>query len=232
MAEDSFQIAIDGPVGSGKSTVTRLVAERLRFLYVDTGAMYRAVALLGLRVFGASFTQEQIMALLEKSRIEIRSPHDSERDGRLITVLLDGEDVSWLIRTQEISTLVPVVAAMPFVRRSLVALQQEISKKHAVVMEGRDITYRVLPNAQLKIYLTASPLERAQRRHSQMQSKGEDVSLEEVLADIQKRDDSDMSRSTDPLKIVEGVWVLDTTGMTIDEVVDVICAQAVEKMSV
>lgn len=230
MEDKVFQIAIDGPVGSGKSTVTRLVAERLRFLYVDTGAMYRVVALLCLRAHMTHPLREsEVVSLLQSSQITLKPPSEEELDGRLISVFLNDEDVSWQIRTHEVSSLVPTVAAMSEVRKILVAMQQEISKKQSVVMEGRDITYRVLPQANLKIFLTASPTERAQRRHSQLQSKGEDISLEVVLNDLVRRDEADMNRVTDPLKIAEGVWVLDTTGMSIDQVVDAICMRVLQE---
>lgn len=230
MENEIFQIAIDGPVGSGKSTVTRLVAERLHFLYVDTGAMYRVVALLCLRAHMThSLHEAAVVPLLRASKITLKPPSAEESDGRLISVFLNDEDVSWQIRTHEVSSLVPQVAAMSEVRKILVVMQQEISKKQSVVMEGRDITYRVLPQANLKIYLTASPMERAQRRHSQLQSKGEDVPLEVVLSDLIRRDEADMNRAADPLKIVEGVWVLDTTGLSIDQVVEAICMRVLQE---
>jgi len=226
MSEKFFQIAIDGPVGSGKSTVTRLVAQRLGFLYVDTGAMYRVVALLGKRR-GADFADEAaIAALLHETRIGLLPPTPEQKDGRLITVLVNGEDVSWQIRSVEVSKLVPQVAAMPTVRQKLVILQQEMARTNNVVMEGRDITYRVLPNANLKIYLTASDEVRALRRHEQLLQKGEEVALSDVAADLHSRDEMDMQRITDPLKIVAGAWVLDTSTLTIDQVVDLICEKA------
>lgn len=223
-----FQIAIDGPVGSGKSTVTKLVAERLGYLYVDTGATYRVASLVGERK-GFDFSNEQeLVDALGASEITMRSPLDVEKDGRLVTVFLDGEDVSWQIRTEEISRIVPKVAAMAGVRKLMVQLQQDISRKQPVVMEGRDITYRVLPEADMKIYLTATSQERAKRRQAQLLSKGEEVALETVQRDLIARDEMDMGRETDPLQIVEGAWVLDTTGMSIEEVVDAVCQKARE----
>ncbi len=224
MATNIFQIAIDGPVGSGKSTVTRLVAERLHFLYVDTGAMYRVVALACLRAHMAHpILESDVVHLLQTTRITLKPPSEEETDGRLISVFLNDEDISWLIRTHEVNSLVPTIAAMSEVRKILVNMQQEISKQQSVVMEGRDITYRVLPDADLKIYLTADPAERAKRRHAQLQSKGEDIPLATVLTDLNRRDSADMNRAADPLIIADGVWVLDTTGMSIDQVVDAIC---------
>ena len=139
---------------------------------------------------------------------------------------MNGEDVSWQIRSVEVSKLVPQVAAMPTVRQKLVILQQEMARTNNVVMEGRDITYRVLPNANLKIYLTASDEVRALRRHEQLLQKGEEVALSDVAADLHSRDEMDMQRITDPLKIVAGAWVLDTSTLTIDQVVDLICEKA------
>jgi cytidylate kinase len=217
-----FHIAIDGPVAAGKGTVSKLVAERLGFLYVDTGAMYRVTALLGLRN-NVSFDDEQGLAtLIKKSVMDMRNPSDEEKDGRLTTVLLDGEDVSWKIRTEDVSDGASQVAQYPLVREQLVAKQQEIAAGKNVVMEGRDITYRVLPNANLKIYLTGSDIVRAKRRHTQLLTRGIDSSLDEVFADLVERDKRDSERATDPLKIVPDAWVVDTSELSIDEVVEVI----------
>ncbi|OGV93794.1 cytidylate kinase, partial [Microgenomates group bacterium RIFCSPLOWO2_01_FULL_47_10] len=161
-----------------------------------------------------------------ETRIGLLPPTPEQKDGRLITVLVNGEDVSWQIRSVEVSKLVPQVAAMPTVRQKLVILQQEMARTNNVVMEGRDITYRVLPNANLKIYLTASDEVRALRRHEQLLQKGEEVALSDVAADLHSRDEMDMQRITDPLKIVAGAWVLDTSTLTIDQVVDLICEKA------
>jgi CMP/dCMP kinase len=218
----TVQIAIDGPVAAGKGTVARLVASRLGYLYVDTGAMYRTVALLALRN-GVSLEDEAALVdLVQQARVELKQPEGDERDGRLTTVLLNGEDVSWKIRTEEVSTGTSVVAKMAKVRQELVRKQQAIAQTQNVVMEGRDITFRVLPEADLKIYLTASAEERAARRHKELLMRGEDVTLDTVLRDLEARDKQDMERAVDPLQIVEGAWVLDTTGMTIEAVVDAI----------
>lgn len=215
----SIQIAIDGPVAAGKGTVSRLVAERLGFLYVDTGAMYRCAAFLAVSHGILLSDEAAIVAELRKHKIDLRIPSENERDGRLITVLLDGEDVSWKIRTEEISSKTPLVSQHPKVREELVRQQQAIAATQNVVMEGRDITHTVLPNAQLKIFLTADPQERAGRRHQELLSRGQDVSLEEVLRELQERDRRDSEKN---LKIVPDAWVLDTTGKTIEEVVDII----------
>lgn len=220
-----LQIAIDGPVAAGKGTVARLVAERLNITYIDTGAMYRVAGLLATRA-GVSWEDEaEVAELTEKAKIELRQPQGEEKDGRLITVVVDGEDVSWKIRTEEASKGSSAVAKHRQVREVLVNKQQEIAQTRSVVMEGRDITFRVLPKADLKIYLTASPEERAKRRHKELLMRGEDVTYEAVLDDLRKRDTQDMGREVDPLQVVKGAWVLDTTGMTIGGVVDKIVAR-------
>ncbi len=218
----SFQIAIDGPVAAGCSTVAKLVAERLGILYVDTGAMYRVVTLLAIKN-GVDFNDEtQLIKLVKKSKLELRKPLTKEQDGRLITVLLNGKDVSWQIRTSEISHHVSIVAAQPQLREVLVEKQQQIAATSDVVMEGRDITYKVLPNADLKIYLTASDVVRAKRRQMQQQCQGKDFSFEETHQELLRRDKIDMNRKTDPLKIVKDAVVLDTSDLTIEQVIDFI----------
>ncbi len=221
----SFQIAIDGPVAAGKGTVSRLVAERLGFLYVDTGAMYRVGALLCQRHNIAIEEKNigRIVPLLEKSDIALQTPTPDQRDGRLTTVLLDGEDVSWAIRTEAMSAGASKIANYPAVRQVLIEKQKEIASGHNVIMEGRDITYRVLPDAQLKIYLTAHQTVRAKRRHFEHLVKGEDISYEDTLKNLLDRDAENMNRSTDPLQIVPDAWVIDTSDLAIDKVVDIIC---------
>lgn len=217
-----FHVAIDGPVSAGKGTISLLVAEKLGFLYVDTGAMYRMVVLLAQKN-GADVNDEpSLVSLIQQSKMEMNNPTVAESDGRLITVVLNDEDVSWKIRTQEVSGLVSSVARLAEVRKILVQKQQEIAQGQDVVMEGRDITYRVLPNAALKIYLTADETARAKRRHLQLEMRGELVSLEEVLQEIKARDRIDTSRETDPLQIVPDAWVVDTTDLEIDAVVNLI----------
>lgn len=221
----SFQIAIDGPVAAGCSTVARLVAKRLNFLYVDTGAMYRMVALLALRHEVDPKNEEALVKLVKNSTMSLRNPTAKEQDGRLITVLLDGKDVSWSIRTEKINKIVPTIASHSAVRKILVKKQQKIAEKHDVVMEGRDITYRVLPEADIKIYLTASDVIRAKRRHLQKQSKGLDVNFEEIYQGLLERDKQDKGRAIDPLKIVEDAWVIDTSDLSINQVVDLVEAK-------
>jgi CMP/dCMP kinase len=217
-----FHIAIDGPVAAGKGTVSRLVADRLQFLYVDTGAMYRVVALVGQRNDVDLANEPALVALLKKTDIQMHNPTVEEKDGRLTTVLINGEDVSWAIRTEQVSKGASIVAAHPDVRKVLVEKQQIIAKAQDVVMEGRDITYRVLPNAQLKIYLTAGDTVRAKRRHMQLLTKGQDVPFQEVYTELLKRDSQDMSRKTDPLKIIDDAWQIDTSDLAIEQVVELI----------
>lgn len=219
----SFQIAIDGPVAAGKGTVSRLLAQKLGFLYVDTGAMYRATALLALRQEIDLTDEDKVVTLLEKSKLEMRNPvSPKELDGRLTTVILDGEDVSWAIRTQKCGDGSSKVAVLPKLRQVLVQKQQEIAANQNVVMEGRDITFRVLPNADLKIFLTADVQSRANRRHTQYLTKGIAVSIEEVVKEIKERDKRDTQRTTDPLQIMPESWVLDTSHLEIEKVVDLI----------
>lgn len=225
MVHKPFHIAIDGPVAAGKGTVSRLVADRLGFLYVDTGAMYRVTAWIA-KQSEVSWDDESALAtLIAKTKIEMRNPMDAERDGRLTTVLVQGTDVSWAIRTEEISRGASAVAVHPAVRKVLVKKQQEIAQGQDVVMEGRDTTYAVLPDADLKIYLTGSDTVRAKRRHLQLLTKGTDIEFQQVYEDLLRRDELDSTRDTDPLKIVPGAWVIDSSDLTIEQVVEMIVAK-------
>lgn len=221
-----FHIAIDGPVAAGKGTISRLVAERLGFLYVDTGAMYRMTALLGLNAKVKLNDEEGLAKLAQTAKMEMRTPTEDEKDGRLSTILLNGEDVSWKIRTEKVSLGASSVAKLAKVRQLLVKKQQEIAENQDVIMEGRDITYRVLPNADLKIFLTGSDVVRAKRRLTQLLTKGEDVKFDQVMADLATRDEQDMTRDTDPLKIVPEAMVVDTSDLSIQQVVDLIVNKA------
>jgi CMP/dCMP kinase len=227
----AFHIALDGPVAAGKGTVARLVAQRLKFLYVDTGAMYRTTALLALENNVDPADEDAVVELLEKCKMEMRNPSVQEQDGRLTTVLLNGEDVSWKIRTEQVGLNSSKVAALKKVREKLVKKQQEIAVGQNVIMEGRDITYKVLPDAEIKIFLTASDETRAKRRYLELQMRGKDITFEQVYQDLLERDKRDMERSVDPLQIIEGAWVLDTTQLTIEEVVELVVARAEEMMA-
>lgn len=215
-------VAIDGPVAAGKGVVARLIANRLGFLYVDTGAMYRVLAFSALEQGIALNDEESLVALLKKIKTSLREPNEKEKDGRFTTVLVDDRDVSWQIRREEVSQSTSKVSALPRVRQELVKQQQRIAKSQDVVMEGRDITYKVLPQANLKIFLTASDVVRAKRRHLQLQTRGDDVAFEEVFAQLIERDRRDSNRNTDPLQIVDDAWVIDSSDLTVEQVVSLI----------
>lgn len=224
MDKKTFQIAIDGPVAAGKGTTAKLVAQRLGYLYVDTGAMYRALTLHAQRAGVDLQSEAEVVKLLlrDKPEVHLQIPSDAERDGRLCTVILNGEDVSWKVRTEEVSRGVSVITQYAGVRNMITPLAQQIAQKQSVVMEGRDITSVVLPQADLLIYMDADAMERAKRRHRELLTRGEDISLETVYQDLVERDERDSHREIAPLKKVPGAWILDTTGMTIDRVAEVI----------
>ena len=205
-----MQIAIDGPVAAGKGTVAYLLAKKLGILYVDTGAMYRAVALLAIRNNISLKDQDSIVKLLNKTKIDLKMPR---------LVYINGEDVSSEIRTPKISSASSKVGLLPKVRKHLVNLQKKLAENQGVVMEGRDITTRVLKKADLKIFLTADPKARAERRRAQLEEQGIKKSFEEVLKDTIARDTQDSTRKTDPLKITNDSFILDTTKLTISQVV-------------
>jgi CMP/dCMP kinase len=205
-------IAIDGPVGSGKSTLARRVAELLGYVYIDTGAMYRALALKALRHGISLDATDQLVALARETRIDLRAHDDTQR------VFLDGEDVTTAIRTPEVSQAASKVAVVPGVRRVLVAEQRRAGEQGGVVMEGRDIGSVVFPDAGLKIFLTASPEVRAERRWREHQQKGEAIDLARTLEEIRERDQRDRERSISPLVRAPDAVVVDSTAMEPEEV--------------
>jgi cytidylate kinase len=205
-------IAIDGPVGSGKSTLARRVAELLGYVYIDTGAMYRALALKALRCGLSLDATDQLVALTRGTRIDLRAQDGTQR------VFLDGEDVTAAIRTPEVSQAASKVAVVPGVRQVLVAEQRRAGEQGGVVMEGRDIGSVVFPDAGLKIYLTASPEVRAERRWREHQQKGEAIDLARTLEEIRERDQRDRERSTSPLVRAPDAVVVDSTAMEPEEV--------------
>lgn len=211
--EKQFKIAIDGPAGAGKSTIAKAVAQRLGIFYVDTGAMYRAIALKTLRSNIALDHEEEVEQLAEKSEIILE--HSEAR-----RVFCDGEDVTQAIRNPEVSRAVPKIAAYPKVRERLVQLQRQEANRGAVIMDGRDIGTVVLPEADLKIFLTASPEERAHRRWLELRNSGKELSLDEVQQDMVKRDKQDSEREVAPLEPASDALILDTTGLSIQEIVD------------
>jgi len=208
----NLRIAIDGPSGAGKSTMAKLLAERLRLDYIDTGAMYRAVGLKMSRE-GLTMSDED-----REKRIALMDSTDIDFEGGKVT--LDGEDVSGLIRTPEISKLASDFSSLAEVREKLVKIQRGIGERKSVVMDGRDIGTNVFQDAEVKFYLTATAEERAKRRCKELKEKGQDVSYEDTLADIRKRDHNDSHRKLNPLKKAEDAIEIDTTSMTIEEVVD------------
>lgn len=220
----SFAIAIDGPAGAGKSSAARQAAQKLQFVYVDTGAMYRTIALYMLENRVDTDDEEALKAALDSIRIELKY-----KDG-VQCMYLNGEDVSGRIRTPEVSAQASVVAAIPAVRAKLLDLQRNMAASQNVLMDGRDIGTNILPDAELKIYLTASVEERARRRFLELTQKGEECSLEEIQRDIADRDWRDMHRETAPLKQAEDAVYLDTSDMTLEEVVDRITQLAEERM--
>ena len=223
----TFQIAIDGPVAAGKGTTAKLVAQRLGCLYVDTGAMYRALTLYVQRKEIDLGNETEVVTILQtdKPKVELQVPRDEEKDGRLCTVLLNGEDVSWKVRAEDVSKGVSVITQYGGVRDLITPLAQQIAATQDVVMEGRDITSVVLPNADMLIYMDADAMERAKRRHRELLMRGEDITLEMVHQDLVERDERDSRRAIAPLKKVPGAWILDTTGMSIDQVAEVIVAR-------
>lgn len=210
-----ISIAIDGPAGAGKSTLAKKTAEAFGYIYVDTGAIYRTVGLAARRAGVASKDTEGVTALLPGLDIELR--HNEKGEQRMY---LMGEDVSDQIRTPEISIYASDVSAMPSVRAFLLEMQRKLAREHSVVMDGRDIGTVVLPNADLKVFLTASAEARAGRRLLELREKGIQTSFEEVLRDIRYRDENDSSRAAAPLRAAEDAVLLDTTDLSLSESVD------------
>jgi cytidylate kinase len=207
-------IAIDGPSGAGKSTVAKEVAKRLGYVYIDTGAMYRAVGLKAIRENPILDDRQQIIATAHNSKIELRNS-----SGR-VQVWLDGVDVSEAIRTEPVSQAASIVSGIPEVRKVLVGAQQEMGMAGAVVMEGRDIGTKVFPHADLKIFLDASEATRARRRYEENRKKGVTLTLEETIAEIHERDARDSQRSDSPLVQAPEAVYIDTSDKTIEEVIE------------
>ena len=213
-------IAIDGPAGSGKSTVAKLVAKKLGFLYLDTGAMYRAVAY---KMKKENLSEKELIEKLDSIDLKLL---DTDKG---IKVILDGEDITGKIRTEEIGKLASRIAKIPEIREKLVQLQRKIAlEAKNAVLEGRDIGTVVFPDAELKIFMTASPEERAKRRYLQLKEKGENPSYEDILKSVLERDKADMERKIAPLKPAKDAIVIDTTNKTIEKVVNIIVSKAKE----
>ena len=209
-------IAIDGPAGAGKSTIAKKVAKELSCVYVDTGAMYRAMALYLLRQKVSRENTSEIGTTCQNADITIEY-----QDGVQI-VLLNGENVNEFLRTEEVGNMASVSSAIPEVRQKLLNLQRKLAATMNVVMDGRDIGTTILPDAEVKIYLTASSLTRARRRYLELQEKGIDCNLEEIQKDIEERDERDMNRAVSPLKQAKDAVLVDSSDMTIEQVVSCI----------
>ena len=216
----ALSIALDGPVGAGKSTIADEVARRLGILHLDTGAMYRAVGLSALRRGLDIQDEAAVTAMCRALRITVTYGPGGQR------TLVDGEDVTHLLRTEDVSLAASTVARYAGVRQAMVALQQQLAATTAMLVDGRDIGTNVLPDATVKIYLTASAEERARRRHVQL---GGTESYEQVLADLRRRDDQDMHRAVSPLRVADNAVVVDSTELDFNQTVEEILALVKEK---
>lgn len=211
-----FNIAIDGPAGAGKSTIAKIVAKRLGYIYVDTGAMYRAMALFLLREGVDPKNTEAVNEKCKEADITIRYENEEQ------VVYLNGENVNAFLRTEQVGNMASVSSANPNVRKKLVELQQKLAAEADVVMDGRDIGTCVLPNADAKVYLTASSKVRAQRRYDELIAKGEVCDIDVIEKDIIERDHQDMTREISPLKQADDAELIDSSNMTIEEVAEAI----------
>lgn len=207
-------IAIDGPAGAGKSTIAKEIAKALKIVYLDTGAMYRAAAYKAVQLGMDLSDKDSLLSLADKLNIDVIYENNDQR------IILDGKDITGMIRTPEISKAASAVAAIPAVRLKLVEIQRSIAKRVSVVMDGRDIGTYVLPAADVKIFLTASAEERANRRFEELTNKGMNVSFEDILKDMEERDLNDSNRAFAPLKKAEDAVEIDTTKMSVQEVID------------
>ena len=219
-----ISIAIDGPSGAGKSTISRKAAEKFGFIYVDTGAIYRTIGL-ATKIRGVSLDDTAaVVALLPTLEIELKYNDAGEQH-----MYLDGNDVSRDIRLPELSMLASKVSAIPEVRAFLVDMQRGMAEKYDVIMDGRDIGTVILPNADLKIFLTADVRDRARRRYEELRAKGMEKPFDEVLAEMEQRDEQDTQRAAAPLKAAEDAVLLDTSGNTLEESIDEVCRLISEK---
>ena len=213
-----ISIAIDGPSGAGKSTISRKAAEIFGFIYVDTGAIYRTIGLAS-KIRGVSLDDKAaVMEMLTKLNIELKYNESGEQH-----MYLDGKDVSRDIRLPEVSMLASKVSAIPEVRAFLVDMQRDMAKKYDVIMDGRDIGTVILPDADLKIFLTADVNDRAQRRYEELRAKGMEKPFDEVLAEMKQRDEQDTLRAAAPLKAAEDAVMLDTSGNTLEQSIAEVC---------
>ena len=224
VGDHRYVIAIDGPAAAGKSTVAKMVADRLNALLFDTGALYRAVAMMALRVGVSSHDALELSRIARSVNIEIRPP--SASDGRLYDVLLNGEDVTWGLRSAAVGAIVSHVSEHSSVRAALLPLQRRIAHGDRVIMVGRDIGTVVVPDAGLKVFLDATPAERARRRYQEAVSRGSTESFSDVLEETVERDALDRSRQAAPLRAADDAVRVETDGLSIEEVVTTIVSLA------
>lgn len=220
-----MKIAIDGPAGAGKSATAKAVAKELGFIYVDTGALYRGIGLYVIRKGAKASSIEEVVPLLAEIKIEMRHIEGEQH------IFLNGEDVSGLIRTESVSAAASDVSAIPAVRDFLFDMQRDIAEKNDVIMDGRDIGTVVLPDAELKIFLTAKPEVRAERRVKQLLEKGIEAKFDDVLADVIQRDYNDSHRDFRPLKLAEDGILLDNSELSFEETFEKIISLAKERMA-
>ncbi|MEE0674433.1 MAG: (d)CMP kinase [Ruminococcus sp.] len=220
----SVAVALDGPAGAGKSSVAKKAAKELDFIYVDTGALYRTIGLAAMRENIEPVASDKVFDLLKRIKVELTFNEKGEQ-----IVLLNGEDVSGQIRTPEASMTASKISAIPEVRAFLLDLQRSMAKTNNVIMDGRDIGTVVLPDAQVKIFLTAAPEARAGRRYKELIEKGMDVNYEDILKDVIERDNFDMNREIAPLKPAEDSVTVDTTELDFDQSVEAVISVIKEK---
>lgn len=224
MNQDVIAVAIDGPAGAGKSTIARAAAAQLGFVYVDTGALYRTIGLAVCRRGIDGTDVPGILTTLPEIQVGLTYQDGAQH------VLLDGEDVSDAIRTPQISTYASQVSSVPEVRAYLLDLQRDLARRQSVIMDGRDIGTVILPNAKVKIFLTASPEKRAARRCAELREKGQDVTVEGILADMERRDALDASRAVAPLKQAEDAVLVDTSDLTLEQSIEAVLTVIRDKM--
>ncbi len=213
-----YNVAVDGPAGAGKSTIAKLVAKEKGYIYVDTGAMYRGLAIHFLKKGISPEDKEAVAKACIDADVSIVYENGVQQ------VYLNGENITGMLRTEEVGNMASKTSAIPAVREKLLELQKTLAREKDVIMDGRDIGTNILPNADVKIYLTASVETRAKRRYDELASKGESCDLDEIARDIKERDERDMTREIAPLKKAEDAILVDSSDMTIDEVVSKICS--------
>lgn len=213
-----YNVAIDGPAGAGKSTIARLVAKEKGYIYVDTGAMYRALAVHFLKKGVASEDTDAVSGACADADVSIRYEDGVQQ------VFLNGENVTGMLRTEEVGNMASMTSAVPAVREKLLELQRTLARENDVIMDGRDIGTNILPDADVKIYLTASAETRAKRRYDELTEKGIECDLDQIERDIRERDERDMTREIAPLKKAQDAILVDSSHMTIPEVVAEICS--------